>query len=182
MRAIATVSWLFFVAAAPAQEKPRVNPANVNCLQELMRMDKCQLQDLYRRAEPGPVPSGYTPGRVIPKPGKIGNDPVSKLIQWTVWQGKHFDPDGMMTNKQFGVRTNRGHVYPGTSILDGKPVHIIDYHDSWRVWRPYLDEFREVSPGIYLGITWKIDGCCPKFFTYFAIDARRGCCQCLDAK
>lgn len=173
---------LAFVASAPAEETPRSHGANVACVQDLLKMDKCQLLELYHSAVPGPVPSGYAPGRVLPNPGKRSNEPISKIVQATIWQGKHFDADGMMTNKQFGVRTNKGHVYGGPSILDGKPVHIIDYYDSWRVWRPFFDEFREVSPGIYLGITWRIDGPCPKFFTYFAIDARKGCCQSFEAK
>jgi hypothetical protein len=174
MRTPAIALLLTFVASAPAEEKSSAVPPDVTCVEDLLKMNRCQLLDLYKRAEPGPVPCGYAPGRMIPKPGKLSNDPISSGVQATVWQGKYFDSEHTMTNKQFGMRSNSGHVYSAASFLDGKPVHVIDYRDSWAMWRPYFDEFREVSPGIYLGITWRIDSGCPKFYTYFGLDARKG--------
>lgn len=182
MHSAVTLLMLTFASPAPADEVRVANPPTVTCVKQLTHMNKCQLLDLYRNAEAGPMPAGYTPGRVIPNPGKASNDPISRMIQLSIWQGKHFDGNGIMTNKQFGVRAAKGHVFSGTSLIDGKPVHVIDYHDSWRMWRPYMDELREVAPGIYLGITWRFDGCCPKFFTYFALDSRKGCCESLGAK
>lgn len=173
---------LALVASAPAGESPPASVASVTCIEQLLKLNKCQLLDLYQSAKAGSLPAGYTPGRVLPNPGKRNNDSVSRLIQATIWQGKFFDPDGMMTNKQFGVRTNRGYVFTAPSILDDKPAHFIDYSDSWRVWQPYVDELREVAPGIYLGITWRNERGCLKFLTYFALDARKDCCQRLEAK
>ena len=44
-------------------------------------------------------------------------------------------------------------VYHGESWRDGGPAVIVDYSPS-RLFRNVRDEMREVSPGLYLGLTW----------------------------
>jgi len=170
---------------ASAQSPPVSSPGcavTVNCLDELVRMSECQLLSLYRQAEPGPMPSGYTPGRMISKPGSRLTVCKANLTSKTVWQGKNFDNNGIMTNRMFGVRCIKGEVQMGESWLDGRPSIIIDYGPTSLVWRQYRDEIREVSPGIYLGIMFKRDCPCPTIRTWFALDARCGRCEVCAGK
>ena len=88
-----------------------------------------------------------------------------------VWQGKYFDND-VMTNRFFGVKFIKGQVTCEDSWIDGKPVNAIDYSGTSFLFKNYRDEFREVAPGIYLGVMWKRGECNPKLLTWFAIDAR----------
>jgi hypothetical protein len=152
-------------------------PTEIGSLDELVRMNECQLLDLYKRAEPGAIPSGYASGRMISKPGRLTTVPVSRITKLTVWQGKYFDGGPIMTNRMFGVRFIKGEVQHGESWIDGRPSNIIDYGPTSLLWRSYRDEFREVAPGIYLGIMFKREGCKSKIVTYFALNARDNCCQ-----
>jgi hypothetical protein len=171
----ALIGWLLFlVSPAQAAHPPTAPayPAALDCIKELVRMDRCQLLDLYQRAEPGPIPCGYAPGRNIPNPVHRSTAMRSALMRVTAWQGKYFEPDGFMVNRMFGVKTNKAQIYYGESWLDGKPSLILDYEQTSRMWSQYRDELREVSPGIYLGIMYQRDCLEPKIKTFFAIDAR----------
>jgi hypothetical protein len=181
LKPLALLGWLpFMVCAVQAADPPPAPtyPAAIDCTKELVRMDRCQLLDLYQRAEPGPVPCGYAPGRNIPNPGHRSTAMRSALARMTVWQGKYFEPDGFMVNRMFGVKTNKAQIYYGESWLDGKPSLILDYEETSRMWSQYRDELREVSPGIYLGIMYQRKCPEPKIKTFFAIDARSGTCCC----
>ena len=103
--------------------------------------------------------------------------PASRFTKLFVWQGKYFDDCGIMTNKMFHVRFIKGEIQQGESWIDGRPSIVIDYSKTSLIFRPYRDELRDVSPGIYLGAMYKRDGCNPKLVTYFAIDARCGNCR-----
>jgi hypothetical protein len=165
MRAWPIVISLFIASSSVAAE-----PAAITSMDELVRMNECQLLDLYAKAEPGPVPSGYVPGRAIVKPGKRTTVAKSNLLTH-VWQGKYFDDD-IMTNRIFGMKFIKGQVTQETSWLDGRPVNAIDYSQTSHLFKPYRDEFREMAPGIYLGVMWKRDDCRPKLLSWFALDAR----------
>jgi hypothetical protein len=159
-------------AAQEAAVAAQTYPSTICSTKELVGMDRCQLLDLYRQAQPGPVPCGYAPGRNIPKPGQHGNKFRSALTRITAWQGKYFEPEGVMVNKMFGVKTNKAAIYYGESWLDGRPSLILDYQGTSRMWSQYRDELREVSPGIYLGIMYERTCAEPKIKRFFAIDAR----------
>jgi hypothetical protein len=146
-------------------------PAAITCMDDLVRMNECQLLELFKSAEPGPAPCGYLPGRVISKPGKRTTVAKSNFMKH-VWQGKYFDDCGIMTNRMFGMKFTKGQVGADASWLDGRPANIIDYSQTSLLFKPYRDEIREVAPGIYLGIMWKRDDCQPKITTWFALDAR----------
>jgi hypothetical protein len=174
------VSFVFATALHADDASPAlpVNPAPAAySIDDLVRMSECQLLDLYRQAEPGPIPCGYTPGKMISKPGSKTTVLKSRLVGCSLWQGKNFDDNGIMTNRMFGARFIKGEVGMGESWIDGRPSIIIDYSQTSRIFRPYRDEIREVCPGIYLGVMFKRDCCCPTIVTFFALDARCGSCQ-----
>lgn len=89
----------------------------------------------------------------------------------TLWQGKVFLDDAHMVNRVLGSERVPGAVFVGESWFDGRPAVIIDYTGSWWYAARYRDEFREVSPGVYLGLTYKR---CPQptLAIFFALDAR----------
>jgi hypothetical protein len=80
-----------------------------------------------------------------------------------------------MINQWRGVRAIRARVYEGESWLDGKPATYLDYHGTSRVWDDVHDEIREVCPGVWLGVMYHRDCPCPKFGTFFALEAPCGC-------
>jgi hypothetical protein len=165
MRFATTAALLVFASSTFAGES-----LTINCLEDLIPLDECQLREIYKAGSPGVVPEGFAPGRVYPKPGTKLNALRSKILT-KVWQGKHFDGD-IMTNKFFGMKMIKGQVLEETSWLDGGPVHAIDYSHTSLLFKPYRDEFREIAPGIYLGVMWKRDDCKPKIVNWFAIDTR----------
>lgn len=158
-------------AAEPTATRYPVHPLTLCSTDELLRMDECQLLDAFRRAAPGPIPNGYTPGRVITKPGKRTTVLASRFMK-PIWQGKNFDCDGLMTNKIFGIKFIKGQVAQEASWIDGRSSNAIDYSQTSKLFKPYRDEFREVSPGIYLGIMFERTCPQPKIMTYFVLDAR----------
>jgi hypothetical protein len=158
------------LAAEPAADLPN-HPAKICSIDDFLPLSECELLDLYRHAGPGPVPIGFSAGRVLPAPGKPSNVAKSNAMKH-VWQGKYFDCDGIMTNRLLGMKIIKGQVTRETSWIDGKPVNAIDYSHTSLLFKPYRDEFREIAPGIYLGTMWKRDDCKPKMLTWFALDAR----------
>lgn len=170
MRIWSIIVTLFVVQPTVASEPARTYPAAITCLDDLVRMSECELLELYKNAEPGPIPQGFSPGRVITNPGRKLTVARSNAMKH-VWQGKYFD-DLIMTNKFFGMKIIKGQVTCESSWIDGKPSNAIDYSGTSLIFRPYRDEFREISPGIYLGSMWKRDNCNPKLMTWFAFDTR----------
>ena len=171
MRAWPIILSLFATSSTLAAEPAPAYPAKICSLEDLLCLNECQLLDLYRNAGPGPIPSGFTPGRVLPAPGKPSNVAKSNRMQH-IWQGKYFECDSTMINRFFGIKMIKGQVTQECSWIDGKPVNVIDYSHTSLIYKPYRDEFREIAPGIYLGTMWKRDDCKPKFMTWFALDAR----------
>lgn len=171
MRAWPIIVSLVLTSAASADEPVRTFPAKICSPDELVRMNECELLDLFRGAEPGPVPYGYAPGKVIFHPGKHSTVANSKIMGLT-WQGKYFDSCGIMTNKLFGIKFTKGQVTHETSWIDGKPSNAIEYKDTSIIFKPFRDEFREVAPGIYLGIMFKNEGCRAKIASWFTLDTR----------
>ena len=203
MRILAILGWLaIFVGPVSAQEPkktafasgppvsvtvdplpapvPIVIPAPVKgdyVPEQLLRMDECQLIDIYKTGSVAPVPSGYTPGLVIYKPGSKLAVPMSKLMKLTAWQGKYVTCDKMI-NRQFGVPSIKADIRDGESWIDGGPTLVFDYYDSSLICKKYRDEVREVSPGIYLGCMHRREKDSVRIATWFALDARcgKGCC------
>ena len=143
-------------------------------LDGLVRSDRGTLEALYSGGAVNLPPPGFAPGRAIPDPGSRKTVRKSRTIG-LLWKGKVFS-DGQMINRLAGGREAvTARVYVGESWLDGKPSLILDYAGSKR-FGDVRDEMREVSPGVFVGLTYvrKCPG--PKLAMFFALDANQGCC------
>jgi hypothetical protein len=155
-------------------ENQSAPPTSALCLERLAGMSWCELEQLYRSATPSSVPCGFVRGRAIYSPCEKGSAARSKVTN-TVWRGKIFDPDHCsMVNQWRGFRAIHAQVYEGTSWLDGKPSIILDYTTTSRVWSDVRDEIREVAPGVWLGVMYRIRCPEPQLKTFFALESP--CC------
>lgn len=145
------------------------------CPEQLVCMSPCELEELYRSAEPGPIPNGYARGKAIRYAGTSKAVRASKMTG-LVWHGKWFDcTDGTLLNEWcFGVKAIRAQVSYGPSWLDGRPSIIMDYGATSTVWRDVRDELRQIGPGLYLGLMYQRKCPCPKFKMFFALQT--DCC------
>ena len=140
---LAAVLGMTPVASAAPPQAPR----------ELVRTDRDTLDALFASGSVGEIPTGFLPGRVIPEPDT--RRPIAKSRRISLlWQGKVFHGDGTAHNRVFGLTAVPMTVYHGDSWHDGGPAIIVDYANSWRMFRNVRDEIREVSPGVYLGRTF----------------------------
>ena len=149
--------------ATPSAPLPR-------CLEDLTRMSWDELEQLYRGASPGAVPSGYAKGRALYRPGKPLSGPRTATAR-LLWKGKHFDPcGGTLINQWLGFRAVPARVFYGESWLDGGPSLILDYDGMSRlVWADVRDEIRELAPGLYLGLMFRRRSC-PRFKSFFVLE------------
>jgi hypothetical protein len=72
------------------------------------------------------------------------------------------------------VKAVRAEAYYGESWLDGRPSIILDYVHTSRLFGKARDEMREISPGVYLGLTYLRRCPEPKLVAYFAIEPHAG--------
>ena len=120
-----------------------------------------ELDDIYRKAPPGEIPTGDTQGTAI-LAGSAFSKMVAALAGVYAWQGKVFDlfsPDrqsGILVNKvtPFSLTFIVAKVYREKSWLDGKDTIVIDYSKTSFVAKVIRDEIREIEPGVYLGKVW----------------------------
>ena len=155
----------FFLSKAYALE------GGIRTLDQLARLSPAELEDLYRRSEPGAIPCGRVRGLALIRPGtKLA--PILSRGARVAWQGKVFDADGTSSvNRFFGVKAVRADVAYGPSWRDGNPAIILDYGQTSRLYAPYRDELREVAPGLYLGLMFDRRVSPPSLKMYFAIQA-----------
>jgi hypothetical protein len=138
-------------------------------MDSLLRTDRSGLEALYRGAAAGSVPVGSLSGRAIPAPGTRGNLRKSKLLG-LLWKGKEFPAPGLMVNHlALGIQAVKAEVYYGSSWLDGAPTIVLDYANTSRLFSKVRDEMREVSPGLYLGLTYIRTSPEPKLATYYTV-------------
>lgn len=122
---------------------------------------RVELDDIYRRAQPGVIPTGDTRGTAILTGSSLAA-PVARLARIFAWQGKVFDlfasdgQSGILVNKisPFGLKFIVAKVYRDKSWLDGNDTIVIDYARTSFVARVIRDEIREVEAGVYLGKVW----------------------------
>lgn len=120
-----------------------------------------ELDEIYRNARPGDIPSGDTQGTAI-LAGSIFSKIVALLARTLLWQGKVFDlfcprgDAGILVNKitPFSLTFIVAKVYRDTSWLDGQDTIVIDYSKTSFVAKVIRDEIREIEPGVYLGKVW----------------------------
>jgi hypothetical protein len=122
-----------------------------------MKASQSELDDLFRRCVPGPIPVGDSEGSAIFRPGSIVARIVAPLARWLMWKGKVFYPEQkQLLNKltPFSIRAIRANVYVDKSWLDGQDTIVLDYSKTSVVCGMIRDEIREVVPGVYLGKVW----------------------------
>lgn len=130
-------------------------------VQQWLGMTREQLDDLYRRAEPGRIPNGDTRGTPIVAGSAFAHG-LATFARWFVWQGKVFDmfaedgSAGVLVNKvtPLGLSFVVAKVYRAPSWMDGKDTIVIDYSSTSFFFRAVRDEIREIEPGLYLGKVW----------------------------
>ncbi|GJL74524.1 MAG TPA: hypothetical protein PKM20_02370 [Nitrosomonas sp.] len=132
-----------------------------NTVKTWLSKSREELDEIYRNAEPGNIPSGDTHGTAI-LAGSIFSKIVAAFARLLAWQGKVFDlfcPDGqagLLVNKitPFSLSFIVAKVYRDKSWLDGKDTIVIDYSKTSFVAKVIRDEIREIEPGVYLGKVW----------------------------
>jgi len=120
-----------------------------------------ELDEIYRNAEPGNIPTGDTKGTAI-LAGSIFAKVVALFVGLYGWQGKVFDvfcpggKAGLLVNKITALSLTFivAKVYFDKSWLDGKDTIVIDYSTTSFFAKAIRDEIREIEPGIYLGKVW----------------------------
>ncbi|TVT57522.1 MAG: hypothetical protein FHK82_05845 [Sedimenticola thiotaurini] len=124
-------------------------------------MSRDELDEIYRNAEAGSIPSGDTRGTAIVT-GSLFSKTLAFIARAFAWQGKVFDlfpPDyqsGILVNKvsPFSLTFVVAKVYRDKSWMDGKETIVIDYSKTSFFAKVIRDEIREVEPGVYLGKVW----------------------------
>lgn len=147
-------------------------------LDQLLKMSRAQLDELFANAGPGTVPEGDSDGRAIIAPGTDITDEIADFIKWFAWQGKVFvrdpnDPErGELRNKilPIGHRAIVAKVYKDKSWDDGKPAIILDYSQTSLLAKKIRDELRQLQPGLYLGkVFWGDFEPGKKYLIHFAL-------------
>lgn len=128
---------------------------------DLLRMSQAELDDLFQRSPPGPIPEGDSSGVAIVCPGTFWARLIARLVHGLAWQGKVFtrNPDGngaTLENKitATGVKAIVARVYFTASWFDRQPCIVLDYSKTSLLARKIRDEIREVAPRLYLGKVW----------------------------
>lgn len=130
---------------------------------DLLQMSQAQLDDLFRRSQPGPIPEGVSTGQAIVRPGTFWARLIARFVYGFAWKGKVFtkEPDGQGATLQnritaAGVQAIVARVYLTPSWLDGNPCIVLDYSKTSLFARKIRDEIRLVDPErrLYLGKVW----------------------------
>ena len=165
--AILLVAWPSRSRSGDLEATPTQDPVAIRTLEDLVTLSAPSLDQLYRQAAPGPVPSGKVVGRALYPESRFPKA-RSKAARFA-WQGKVFDPaTSTAVNRFFGVKAIRGNVSIGPSWLDGNPSMILDYEGTSRVYGNYRDEIRQVGPGLFLGLMYDRATEPPSLKMYFA--------------
>lgn len=130
-------------------------------IQNWLVMERAELDEIYKNATAGTLPSGDTRGTAIVT-GTFFAKLYARFARLFAWQGKVFDlfpPDqhnGILINKisAFSLTFIVAKVYKDASWMDGKETIVIDYSKTSFLAKKIRDEIREVEPGVYLGKVW----------------------------
>jgi hypothetical protein len=122
---------------------------------QLLRMSQADLDALFTRSDPGPIPDGEANGTAIIAPGTTFTGQVATFINHFAWQGKVFDAKaGLLKNRilPFGLNAIIAKIYKAPSWLDGRECIVLDYSETSLVAHWVRDEIRLIEPpGLYLG-------------------------------
>ena len=122
-------------------------------VQELFKMSREQLDELFTKSPVGEIPSGETNGMALVAPGTVCTKEIAACLRLLAWQGKVFDAEkGSLKNRlsPLGFHAVSAKVYKGPSFFDNKECIIIDYSEL-RVVQWVRDEIRLIAPQLYLG-------------------------------
>ena len=126
---------------------------------DLLKLSQKELDDLFTKSDPGPIPNGPAEGTAIIAPGTTFSHDIAKFVSVFAWQGKTFDgPHGVLRNRILPIGLNAivAEVYKGPSWLDGKECIVLDYSKTSLVAQWIRDEIRQIGPKIYLGkVYWE---------------------------
>jgi hypothetical protein len=130
-------------------------------VRQWLSQSRDQLDEIYRNAEPGTLPTGDMRGTAI-LAGSLFSKAVAAFARLFAWQGKVFDifaddgKSGVLINKitAFSLTFIVAKVYRDASWMDGKETIVIDYSKTSFFAKVIRDEIREVEPGVYLGKVW----------------------------
>jgi hypothetical protein len=120
----------------------------------LLRMSQQDLDDLFTKSEPGPLPDGEAKGTAIIAPGTSFSSDIAEAINLFAWQGKVFDGQhGVLRNKitALGLNAIVAEIYKAPSWLDQKECIVLDYSKTSLVAKWIRDEIRSIAPSTYLG-------------------------------
>lgn len=121
---------------------------------DLRSRSKDELDDLFRSADPGPIPEGISRGTAIIAPGSWLGGLLAGLVRLFWWKGKIFRPKSRDLKNRIsplGIPLIRAEVYEDRSWFDERNAIILDYSKSSLVARKIRDEIRQVGAGLYLG-------------------------------
>lgn len=132
-------------------------------LDDLRKLEKKALDDLFRKSPAGPIPEGDSRGEAIIAPGTFWARVFARIVHRVAWQGKVFtkSPDGRdatLQNKISPVDIDLivARVYHTESWVDGKQCIVLDYSQTSLLARKIRDEIRLVDEAnhLYLGKVW----------------------------
>jgi hypothetical protein len=121
---------------------------------KLLKMSQQELDDLFTKSDPGPIPDGAAQGTAIIAPGTVFSPEIAAAINLFAWQGKTFDAEHkVLRNKitALGLNAIVAEVYKAPSWLDKKECIVLDYSKTSTVAQWIRDEIRQIGPGMYLG-------------------------------
>jgi len=122
---------------------------------QLLDMSEDELDKLFRKSKPGPIPEGPAKGTAIVA-SKFSRS-IAEVVEHFGWQGKTFKrrdaKHGTLRNRitAFGFNAIVAEVYVGESKIDGKPCIVLDYSDTSTVAKRVRDEIRLIADKTYLG-------------------------------
>jgi hypothetical protein len=142
---------------------------------DLLKMSKEELDELFSKSPSGDIPEGETEGTAIIASGTIFSKAIAKVVNCFAWQGKVFKRDkkdptrATLRNKltALGFEAIIAQIYKDKSLYDGKECIVLDYSDTSTVAGWIRDEIRQVQAGLYLG---KVYGHSDKPLIHFALE------------
>ena len=124
--------------------------------QQLLRLSKRQLDDLFANSPAGGIPDGEGVGTALLCPGTFFGRILACLARWFFWQGDIFHArEGYLRSRisPFRFQAMSAHVYKDLSRIDQKECIVMDFTRSLPVPRGIRDELRLIAPALYLGRT-----------------------------
>ena len=127
----------------------------------MVGLNACQLERIFACAEVGCPPVGFYHGRLLVMAEDRPFPKAQVALSGCFWKGKHFAPDGHLTNQFVCRRRISTDACIGPSWYDGKPCVAIDYAPGTPLFANLRDEFRQIGPGLYIGRLYEV---CPRRF------------------